>query len=308
MTVPPALEARGLTKRYGRRTAVDGLDFAVRPGTITGFLGPNGAGKSTTMRLFLGLDRPSAGQALIGGRPLDDWPEPGRQIGAALSNRCAHPGRTALDSLRWIALLLGLPDQACTDALERVGLGADAGRRTGEFSVGMRQRLALAQALIADPAVLLLDEPMNGLDPQGISWLRGLMSDVRAEGRTVLISSHLLREIEDLVDDLVLISAGRIVSSGSMAAFLDEFRQESVRVRCDDVHDLATAVRSAGGQLRGAVQGDQITVVGLSAREIGLIARDRGVSIVELSTERRLEVAFEAATAGAADFAAGGSR
>jgi ABC-2 type transport system ATP-binding protein len=297
MTDTPTLEARGLTKRHRRRTVVDDMSFTVRRGTITGFLGSNGAGKSTTIRLFMGLDRPSAGQALIDGRPLADWPQPGRKVGAALSNRCAHPGRTALDSLRWVALLLDLPEEACAAALDRVGLAAAAHRRTGEFSLGMRQRLALATALMGEPEVLVLDEPMNGLDPQGMTWLRGLLEDVRAEGRTVFLASHLLRELEDLVDDLVVVSDGRVVESGSMVGFLDKFREETVMVRCDDVHALVTAVRGAGGQLRGTVRGDRVTVVGLSAREIGRLARDLGLSIEEMATERSLETAFEAATA-----------
>ena len=293
---PTVLVAQGLTKRYSGRLVLDDLNFAVRAGSITGFLGPNGAGKSTTMRLFMGLERPDAGAALIDGKPLTGWPEPGRKVGAALSNRCAHPGRTARDSLRWIALLLGVPERTCTEILERVGLADAADRRTGEFSLGMRQRLALGQAMVGDPEVLLLDEPMNGLDPQGISWLRGMLADLRADGRTVLMASHLLREIEDLVDDLVIISAGRVVESGSMIGFLDKFREETVTIRSEDVHELVTAIREAGGQVRGAVLREEVAVVGLSARAIGRLARDRGLSIDEMTTQRRLEAAFEAAT------------
>lgn len=298
MNETPALEARALTKRFGIRTVVDGLNFVVRPGTITGFLGANGAGKSTTMRLFMGLDRPTAGVALIGGRRIEQWPVPARIIGAALSNRCAHPGRTALDSLRWIALLLGLPERRCHEELERVGLSDAAHRRTGEFSFGMRQRLALAQAMLGDPEILLLDEPMNGLDPQGIDWLRDLLTDLRERGRTVLMASHLLREIEDLVDDLVVIDQGRIVSTGSVREFLDRFERETVTVRCEDIHTLVGAVLAAGGQLLGAVRGDRVSVVGLAAREIGRLARDHGLSIEEMSSERRLETAYQAATGG----------
>lgn len=301
--LPPVLTAQGLSKRYRDRLVLDDLNFTVRAGSITGFLGPNGAGKSTTMRLFMGLERPSAGVALIDGKPLAGWPEPGRKVGAALSNRCAHPKRTARDSLRWIAILLGVPERTCTEILERVGLTAAADRRTGEFSLGMRQRLALGQALLGDPQVLLLDEPMNGLDPQGIGWLRGLLADLRAEGRTVLMASHLLREIEDLVDDLVIVSAGRVVESGSMAGILDKFREETVTIRSEDVHELVSAVREAGGQVRGAVLREEVAVVGLSARTIGRIARDLGLSIDEMTTQRRLEAAFEAATGPSGDLA-----
>ena len=216
--------------------------------------------------------------------------------GGTVGNRCAHPRRTARDSLRWIAILLGVPERACTEVLERVGLTAAADRRTGEFSLGMRQRLALGQAMLGDPQVLLLDEPMNGLDPQGISWLRGMLADLRADGRTVLMASHLLREIEDLVDDLVIVSAGRVVEAGSMAGILDRFREETVTIRSEDVHELVTAVREAGGQVRGAVLREEVAIVGLSARTIGRIARDRGLSIDEMTTQRRLEAAFEAAT------------
>jgi ABC-2 type transport system ATP-binding protein len=283
MNETTALEAQGLTKRRGRHTVLDDVTFSAPAGSVTALLGPRGSGRSTTLRLFAGLERPSAGRALVGGRPVTEWPEPGRVVGAALSARCAHPGRTALDGLRWIALLLGEPERACRDALDRVGLGAVAERRTGEFSLGMRQRLAVAQALLGTPEVLLLDEPMNGLDRAGIAWFGGLLAELRAEGRTVLVASRLLSEVEDLADDLVLLHGGRVVGAGSTAELRERFRREAVTVRCADVHRLAVAVREAGGHPWGAVHHDRVTVVGLDAAEVEGIAHDRGVAVEAVS-------------------------
>lgn len=308
MNQTPMLEARGLTKRHGGHPALDDVGFSVRAGTVTGLLGPDGAGKSSTMRLFMGLDRPSAGQALIDGRPIADWPEPGRKVGAVLSSRCAHPGRTALDGLRWIAILLGVPDQACHDALERAGLSDYAEARAGQFSLGMRQRLGVAQALLGDPEVLLLDEPMNGMNAGGVAWLRDLLGELRAEGRTVLVASHLLREIEGLVDDLVLLTDGRVTGSGSMADYLDRSRREAVQVRCADVHGLVSAVRAAGGQIQGVVQDRWVTVVGLDAGEVDRIARDRGLTIEETSTARDPELLLDAVAGDTSDMAGGAAR
>lgn len=291
-----ALAADGLTKRFGDRRAVTDLSFTVRTGAITGFLGPNGAGKSTTLRLFMGLDRPTAGSALVGGRPLAQWPDPGHQVGAVLSSRCAHPGRTALDSVRWVGRLVGASEAQCRHWLERVGLCAHADRRTGEFSLGMHQRLALAQALLADPLVLVLDEPMNGLDPEGITWLRELLRQQRADGRAVFLSSHLLRELDDLVDDLVVISQGRLLSAGPADEFRDRFQRQVVLVRSPDLDRLLPVLERAGGLLRDRMARDRVRIEGLAAREIAVCARDIDALIEEISTDRGLEAAFDSAT------------
>ncbi len=212
------LQAENLTKRYGPVLAVSNASFAVRAGAITGFLGPNGAGKSTTMRLFLGLDRPTSGRSLVDGKPIDQWSVPARKIGAALDPQCAHPSRRAIDCLRIAAKLADVPAGQAETLLDRVGLADVAGLRVGRFSLGMRQRLALAIALVGNPEILILDEPMNGLDPEGIAWVKGLLRTFRDQGRTIFVSSHLLSELEDLVDDLVVIAQSKIVGSGSAAA------------------------------------------------------------------------------------------
>ncbi|HTJ33058.1 MAG TPA: ATP-binding cassette domain-containing protein [Dactylosporangium sp.] len=209
-----------LTKRYGRTIAVDGLSFAVRPGHVTGFLGPNGAGKSTTMRMILGLDRPTAGRALVGGRPYASLRRPLREVGALLEGRSAHPGRRAADHLRYLARSNDIPAARVGEVLALVGLQDDARRRAGGYSLGMAQRLGIAAALLGDPPVLLLDEPVNGLDPEGVHWLRALLRGYAAQGRTVLVSSHLMAETALVADRLVVISRGRLVADATVAEFV----------------------------------------------------------------------------------------
>ncbi|WP_433080989.1 ABC transporter ATP-binding protein [Dactylosporangium sp. CA-052675] len=209
-----------LTKRYGPTVAVDGLSFTVRPGCVTGFLGPNGAGKSTTMRMILGLDRPSSGRALVDGRAYDTLDRPLRTIGAMLEGRSAHPGRRARHHLRYLARSNGIPDARVEEVLELVGLIGDARRRARGFSLGMTQRLALAAALLGDPPILLLDEPVNGLDPEGVHWLRQLLRGYAAQGRTVLISSHLMAETALTADRLVVVNRGRLVADATVAEFV----------------------------------------------------------------------------------------
>lgn len=203
-----------LTKRYGTRVAVDDLSFTVPAGAVTGFLGPNGAGKSTTMRLLLGLDRPTSGTATIGGRPYAALDAPLRHVGAVLDARALHPSRTARDHLRWVAATHGIGAQRVRQVLDLVGLGDAGGRRVGRFSLGMRQRLALACALVGDPRALVLDEPMNGLDAEGVRWVRDLLRRLAAEGRAVLVSSHLMSEMAQLADQLVIIGRGRLLAAG----------------------------------------------------------------------------------------------
>jgi ABC-2 type transport system ATP-binding protein len=209
-----------LTKRYGRTVAVDALSFAVRPGHVTGFLGPNGAGKSTTMRMILGLDRPSAGRALVDGRPYARLRRPLRQVGALLEGRSAHPGRRAVDHLRYLARSNDIPPSRVAEVLSLAGLSDSSRRRAGDLSLGMAQRLGIAAALLGDPPILLLDEPVNGLDPEGVHWLRSLLRRYAAEGRTVLVSSHLMAETALVADRLVVINRGRLLADATVADFV----------------------------------------------------------------------------------------
>src|SRR5689334_23918602 len=211
----PMIEAIGLTKRYGRTVAVDDLSFTVQPGRVTGFLGPNGAGKSTTMRMILGLDRPTAGRVLIDGKPYTELHRPLRTVGALLDAKWVHPNRSARAHLRWLAKSNGLPGKRVDEVLDAVGLRQVAGKNAGGFSLGMSQRLGIAAALLGDPKVLLFDEPVNGLDPEGILWIRTFMQNLAAEGRTVLVSSHLLSEMALTASELVVIGKGKLISQGS---------------------------------------------------------------------------------------------
>lgn len=235
------IEVEHLSKRFGAVQAVDDLTFAVRPGRVTGFLGPNGAGKTTTLRMLLGLVRPTSGRATIGGVEYARLPRPQSVVGAALEAASFYPGRSARDHLRVYAPQAGVPDSRCDEVLELVGLAGVADRRAGGFSLGMRQRLGLATTLLADPGVLLLDEPANGLDPEGIAWLRAFLRHLAAEGRTVLVSSHVLSEVQQTVDDVVIISRGRLVHASSLAD-LASLAQRAVRVSSPDADGLARLV------------------------------------------------------------------
>ena len=216
----PAVEARGLIKRFGATTAVDGLSFRVEPGRVTGFLGPNGAGKTTTLRMMLGLDTPSAGHALVGNRPYRDLRWPMRLVGALLDAGAVHPGRRARDHLAWLAASNRLPARRVGEVLGLTGLDSVAARRVGSFSLGMRQRLGIAAALLGDPGLLLLDEPVNGLDPEGVRWIRTLMRSLAAEGRTVLLSSHLMSEMALTADHLIIIGRGRLLADTDVSEFV----------------------------------------------------------------------------------------
>jgi ABC-2 type transport system ATP-binding protein len=283
--------ARGLTKRFGSVTAVDNLDFSVSPGRVTGFLGPNGAGKTTTMRMLLSLVRPTAGQATVGGRRYVDLPDPLRTVGASLEATGFHPGRSARDHLRVVGAPAGIPNARVDEVLGLVGLSDAARRRTGGFSMGMRQRLALAAALLGDPGVLLLDEPSNGLDPEGIAWLRRFLRDLATQGRTVLISSHLLSEVRQTVDDVVIIHRGRLVRQGSLAELTGG---SSTLIRSPQSGDLERALREAGLPVVATPEEDGLLRVPDTApATVGGIAHRAGIEVHELRTaESDLERIF----------------
>lgn len=274
-----------LSKTFGPVRAVDDLTFEVHPGRVTGFLGPNGAGKTTTLRMLLGLVRPTSGTATIGGRPYHRLARPLRTVGAALEASSFHPGRTALDHLRTYAPQVGVPDARATEVLELVGLGGAADRRVGGFSLGMRQRLALATTLLGDPPVLLLDEPANGLDPEGIRWLRAFLRTLAAEGRTVLVSSHVLSEVEQTVDDVVIIARGRLVHASPLADLVRLARPQ-VRVASPDAAGLAALVARGGWTRTGGSgsPGNAVDLVDVDAAAVGAAAFAAGLELHELST------------------------
>jgi ABC-2 type transport system ATP-binding protein len=276
------IEVRDVRKRYGDTVAVDGLSFTVHPGRVTGFVGPNGAGKTTTMRLILGLDAPDAGEALVGGRPYASIATPLRSVGALLDAAALHPGRRACDHLRWLAQSNGLPRRRVDEVLALVGLKTAARRRAGGFSLGMRQRLGIAATLLGDPAVLMFDEPVNGLDPDGIRWIRGFLRGLAAEGRAVLVSSHLMSELEGTADHLVVIGRGRLIADAPVAELLAE---ERVRVRTPQPARLTILLARAGGRVE--MTGDDVLVVaGLAAARIANLAAEDRIPVYELSPER----------------------
>jgi ABC-2 type transport system ATP-binding protein len=269
-----------LTKRYGRYVAVNDVSFTCRPGTVTGFLGPNGAGKSTTLRMITGLTPPTAGRVTIDGKPYAEHPNPGRLVGVMLDAAAQHAGRTGIETLRLNARLLGLPSSRAAETLEQVGLGDAAKRRVGNYSLGMRQRLGIGTALMGDPAVLILDEPANGMDPEGIRWMRVLLSDFAHRGGTVLLSSHLLAEVQATVDRLVVIGDGRIVAEDSLAALL---AGQGTTVRGLDQRALEAALRIAGfdtrassdGALRVQATAEQVGRVAAASHQVLLELRER---------------------------------
>ena len=280
-----AIEVSHLTKTFGQVRAVDDLSFTVRPGRVTGFLGPNGAGKTTTLRMLLGLVQPTAGTATIGGRRYGALDRPMRTVGAALEAADFHPGRTALDHLRVYAPQAGVPDRRAHEVLDLVGLTSAAKRRVGGFSLGMRQRLALATTLLGDPPVLLLDEPANGLDPEGIRWLRDLLRALAAQGRTVLVSSHVLSEVQQTVDDVVIIAGGRLVHASTLAE-LSGLAEPRVRVASPDAAALDALVAGAGWQRAadGAPTAGVAELVGTDVATVGHAAFAAGVELHELAT------------------------
>src|SRR3989440_7483236 len=299
------IEAVGLTKRYGDRLAVDRLSFTVKPGQVTGFLGPNGAGKSTTMRMILGLDRPTDGTVTVNGRPFARLDNPMREVGALLDAKAIHGGRTAYHHLLCLAQTNGLPRRRVGEVLEMVGLSEVARKRAKGFSLGMGQRLGIATALLGDPRILMFDEPVNGLDPEGILWIRNLMKTLAAEGRTVFVSSHLMSEMENTADHLIVIGRGRLIADCSVAEFIERNSVQAVRVRTPQPDALVAAIRRAGGRVAAA--GEAIVIHGLAADKVGDLAYENGVRLHELAVaQASLEEAYMEQTAASVEFRAGG--
>ena len=297
------IEARNLTKRYGANLAVDDLTFHVRPGLVTGFLGPNGAGKSTTMRMMVGLDRPTDGSVRVNGRAPHAHAAPLHEVGALLEARSVHPGRSARNHLRALALTSGIGRSRVDQVLELVGLTDVADKRVGSFSLGMGQRLGVAAALVGDPATLILDEPINGLDLDGIRWIRSLLKGLAAEGRTVFLSSHLMGEMAVTADHVIVVGKGHLLRDQPMADFIDEARVETVRVRASSLGQLSRLVENTGAAV--VLDGEAMTVEGLSSDRIGRLAAQSQITIFELSPQSAsLEDAYLALTRESVDFRA----
>ena len=302
------IEARGLVKRYGSTMAVNDLSFSIRPGLVTGFLGPNGAGKTTTMRMILGLDAPTQGSVTVGGRTYRDLPAPMREVGALLDAEAVHGGRRAFDHLLCLARSNGIPRSRVDEVLRIVGLESVARRRAKGLSLGMGQRLGIASALLGDPAVLIFDEPVNGLDPDGIHWVRTLMRELAAEGRTVLVSSHLMSEVALTADHLLVIGKGRLIADTSVDEFVRSSSQQSVHVRSPQAAELAAFCREAGATVRAGTGPDVIEITGMDSAEVGRLAAAHGIVLFELIPVRAsLEEAFMELTRESVEYQAAGA-
>lgn len=287
------IELSGLTKSFGRTRAVDDLTCTIEPGVVTGFLGPNGAGKTTTMRMILGLDRPTSGTATIGGKRYRDLTDPLRTVGALLDAKQVHPGRSARNHLRWIAAANGIPVTRVDEVLDVVGLESVADQSAGTLSLGMGQRLGIAVALLGDPAVLLFDEPVNGLDPEGIRWVRTLMRALAAEGRTVFVSSHLLAEMANTADRLVVIGRGKLIAATDVASFVSGSGSGTVLVRSPQLEKFAGLLSEAGIEAKVGPDGASLAVRGAAIDVIGELAARNAITLHELSTHRAsLEEAY----------------
>jgi ABC-2 type transport system ATP-binding protein len=291
------IEVHGLTKHYGERVAVDDLSFTIKPGTVTGFLGPNGAGKSTTMRLILGLDRPTRGTATVNGKPYRDLSAPLHEVGALLEARAVHTGRSGYNHLLALAQTHGIPRKRVDEVIELVGLESVARKRVGGFSLGMGQRLGVASALLGDPATVVLDEPANGLDPEGIRWIRNLLKGLAGEGRTVFLSSHLMSEMEQTADHLIVIGRGRLIADTDVASFVAQASSGApVRVRSPQGAELAEALSAIGGRTDSLEDG-ALQVSGLTSDQIGELAAAQHLVLHELTPlQVSLEDAFMSIT------------
>jgi len=302
------IEARDLTKDYGAKRAVDGLSFTVQPGVVTGFLGPNGSGKSTTMRLILGLDAPTRGDVTVNGRHYREHSAPLHEVGALLEARSVHTGRSAYNHLLGLAQTHGIPKRRVSDVIDLVGLHEVARKRSGQFSLGMGQRLGIAQALLGDPKTVMLDEPVNGLDPEGIHWIRNLLKGLAAEGRTVFVSSHLMSEMALTADHLIVIGRGRLIAASSTQEFIERSSERSVLVRSPEADRLAGLIEAEGGKTRpGAAaepgQAPAIVITDLEAPRIGELAASGGIVLHELTPQlASLEEAFMELTADSVEF------
>jgi ABC-2 type transport system ATP-binding protein len=300
------IEAQGLIKRYGSTLAVNDLSFTIRPGLVTGFLGPNGAGKTTTMRLILGLDYPTAGTVTVNGLPYAQLGSPMREVGALLEARAVHGGRSARNHLLCLAQTNDIPARRVDEVLGIVGLSDVAAKRSKGFSLGMSQRLGIAAALLGDPQILMFDEPVNGLDPEGIRWIRTLMRSLAAEGRTVLVSSHLMSEMENTADHLLVVGRGKLIADCSMAEFIARGSGQAVLVRTPQPDALAKAVTSAGAAAAGAGDPGELLVRGLTEEQVADLAFANGIRVHHLAAARvSLEQAFMELTADSVDYHAG---
>ena len=300
------IEANALTKRYGQKVAVSDLTFTVRPGVVTGFLGPNGSGKSTTMRLLLGLDRPSSGSSLINGKPYAAHPAPLREVGALLEAKAVHTGRSARNHLLAMAATNGIPRRRVDEVIGLVGLEGVASKRVGGFSLGMGQRLGLASAMLGDPGTLLLDEPVNGLDPEGILWIRNLLKALAAEGRTVFVSSHLMSEMAVTATELIVVGRGRLIAAGRVDELVRRSTGGAVTVRTRAADKLAALLGGEGRRIE-RLDADQLQVSGLDSEAIGIIAARESIPLIELTPQQAtLEEAFMELTRDAVEFHGGG--
>jgi ABC-2 type transport system ATP-binding protein len=297
------IEASQLTKRYGEKTAVDGLDFTVKPGSVTGFLGPNGAGKSTTMRMIIGLDAPTSGSVVVNGRRYAEHAAPLQEVGALLEAKSIHPGRTAFNHLLAQAYTHGIPRRRVDEVIELTGLQTVANKRAGSFSLGMSQRLGIAAALLGDPATVMLDEPVNGLDPEGVLWIRNLLTRLAAEGRTVFVSSHLMSEMALVAEHLIIVGRGRLLADTSVDVLVREAGGDSVHVVTAEPARLREVLAGPGVEVVGQSGTEELTVVGLSARDIGLRAAEHGIALFELTPRTvSLEAAFMELTRDAVEY------
>jgi ABC-2 type transport system ATP-binding protein len=296
------IEARNLTKRYGDKTAVSDLSFSVEPGIVTGFLGPNGSGKSTTMRLILGLDRPDSGSVTVNGKSYADFAAPLHELGALLEAKSVHTGRSAYNHLLALAQTHGIPRKRVGELIDLVGLHDVARKRAGEFSLGMGQRLGIAAALIGDPDVLILDEPVNGLDPDGIRWIRALLKGLAADGRTVFLSSHLMSEMSLTADHLIVIGRGRLIADASVDEFIRRHSKNIVRVRSPHAADIATAVAGPDVTVR-AIEPGVIEIEGLTSEQVGTLTAENNYVLYELIPQQvTLEEAFMDITQGELEY------
>lgn len=296
------ITVQNLTKRFGAKTAVDDISFEVRPGAVTGFLGPNGAGKSTTMRMIVGLDRPDAGAATIGGRPYGELAAPLTEVGVLLDAKAVHSGRSARAHLRALAATHGIPNARVQAVIDLTGLGSVADRRVGGFSLGMGQRLGIAAALLGDPHTLILDEPVNGLDPEGVLWVRQLVRALAAEGRTIFLSSHLMSEMAQTADDVIVLGRGRVLAHTPIGELVDGASRQTVRVRVTDAAALSPLLQAEGATVV-ALEQDLAEVTGLAGARIAELAVGAGIPLHELTPQRAsLEEAYMALTVDAVEY------